>query len=274
MKNAIIAKLVMLALFALQESLAQDSTFVIKSTRTVSYQLDDDGKEQSREETLSSDFHTMEQFSREGLLVATEIYARQPYGYHKSTRVLNSDGTIALGMNQDENGVLRYYWLNHYNEKGQLDTIRTYRSDSTLKELEVRKYDQVGNMVRKTVDKIRSPNSLPFGWLRHSDNAFIYDSSGNVIERIQYVSAIENEQVRELLEQGNEQPRKGTSYYEYDTYGNKILEKFVRPRVDPFPRLISYEFDEHGNWITKKIRINGVLRRISERDIVYWERKL
>jgi len=201
------------------------------------------------------DFYTI--YDKNG--VAIENYSRRKDGktYEKVISTVDENGRLATGTMFDPN-IFIERWEYVYDEKGNCTNINYFDGKGKSGGREVKKYDKDNRLIE-------------FIYYDRNEDV-VYSSNGKYNEKgklqdLFYIENYGNFTSIESYEYEGDNIIKIATYASigYDSSKQEYIKGAFRRQ-----RSFSHVFDSHGNWITKKEKLNGVLDKIWERKIVYY----
>lgn len=178
---------------------------------------------------IQQEFNAQNQVIKETMYIRGVLFSTTEYKY-------NSDGNKSHEIHYDENGIQTYYETFEYNSKNQKIKETLYKDGKMFVESTM-SYNDKGLMIRS--------DNLTYQGGR-SYNLYFYDENNNEIERKQYVSDSEGDELRfwhksTYTEDGNIEQE-----IEYDKNENIInVTKYIYNKKGKLKKIC--EYDASGN---------------------------
>lgn len=228
--------------------------------------------EMAREDVLKEKAERMEIYDDGGNLIEYWKYETDGTIYEKTKLEKNKNGKFLRSQTFDNRGKLKKYLESELDAKGNIQFYKTFNLEKELTSVQENQYDKNKNIILISSTTISSNKTFK--------TASKYNSKNQLIEEIDYNS---DGMIRD------------TRTFKYDDKGNEIESDLTRPNGD-YTKFIStydkrnnistqhwydkegnqkhwnnweYNYDEKGNWITKKRFSNGELGYVWERKIEY-----
>lgn len=209
-----------------------------------------------------------------GVVIERKVYLDSTlFVFEKST--LNKNGKVSKIESFDKEGNInwtqycKYYynnslllkeeWFDNKNDLVRLSEYDKYgnkiKSIEVFTEIRSQKKDTTSKTFEYSNKKLINEVTFKSGFSKAiSSTQYVYNTLGKLIKRVTFGK--------------NAQPIE-TYISNYDTFGNLISYKDIRPFQKELEYTISYEFDRNNNWI-KSIEMKGIVPvQITERQITY-----
>jgi YD repeat-containing protein len=247
---------------------------IIKTTKEYSYKYDENDGLKSRDSIFPANFDTYSIFDENEKIIENGRYNPDGSLYQKTLYFRDKDGEAIKGISKGSNNEIKSQWSYEYDENKNLIEVLTYDSDSTLTNRQLNRFDYENSQTEMVTEDLKRNKTRKY--------EYKFDADENKIEQVRYNpdGSLKDKRIYQYDNNGNEKIQflnradgsKMKFVSEYDEMNNLLVQNwFDEGGEQTHQTAFEYNYDKHGNWITKKRISKGILNLIWEREIEYRE---
>lgn len=193
-----------------------------------------------------------------------EFYKRETFQYNTTNKLIKRnwykpDGTlydvqVFTYNNQSNKKEMKFY------SNDELSFSETFKYDNDENVIENLNFDSSGKLRRKNV----------FQFYDNIEEVKSFDGIGGLTgHAVNKFDSLHNRIGWEWFKLDGSS--KGSSIFNYDEFGNLILERSNRFNTHKTEEIYKFKFDIYNNWIKRIKYLDGIPKKITIREIIYYE---